>query len=394
MRRLENHDGICLGKYAGRIITMKSDYFSYELLKEDKKTGARAGLLHTPHGDIETPIFMPVGTNSAVKMMTNDHLKDTGAQIILGNSYHLSLRPGTKLIKEFGGLHKWMNWDKPILTDSGGFQVFSLADLRNISEDGVRFKDAKTGSEYFINPEISMEIQQDLGADIAMAFDECAPYPCTYEEAKLAMERTHRWLERCFKAHTRDDQALFPIVQGAFYDDLRKESARVISTFDAVGYAIGGVSVGEPADVKNHFVGLTAPLLPREKPRYLMGVGTPEDLLDGILRGVDMFDCVLPTRNARHGSFFTSEGRKIIKNKEFERDASPLDSNCNCYACRNHTKAYIRHLYRAGESTAAILLSIHNIQFLIDLVKEARKAILEDRYEEFYNERMKKLFSK
>ncbi len=371
---------------------MKSDYFSYELLKEDKKTGARAGLLHTPHGDIETPIFMPVGTNSAVKMMTNDHLKDTGAQIILGNSYHLFLRPGNKLIKEFGGLHKWMNWDKPILTDSGGFQVFSLADLRNITEDGVKFKDAKTGTEYFINPEISMEIQQDLGADIAMAFDECAPYPCTYEEAKTAMERTHRWLERCFKAHTRDNQALFPIVQGAFYDDLRQESARVISTFDAVGYAIGGVSVGEPADVKNHFVELTAPLLPRLKPRYLMGVGTPEDLLDGILRGVDMFDCVLPTRNARHGSFFTTEGRKIIKNKEFEKDASPLDTECNCYACKNHTKAYIRHLYRAGEATAAILLSIHNIQFLINLVKEARKAILENRYQEFYTERMGKLF--
>ncbi len=370
---------------------MKSDYFSYELLKEDKKTGARAGLLHTPHGDIETPIFMPVGTNSAVKMLTNNLLKETGPQIILANSYHLSLRPGNKLIKEFGGLHKWMNWDKPILTDSGGFQVFSLADLRNITEDGVKFKDAKTGTEYFINPEISMEIQQDLGADIAMAFDECAPYPCSYEEAKAAMERTHRWLERCFKAHTRDDQALFPIVQGAFYDDLRKESAAVISTFDAVGYAIGGVSVGEPAEVKNHFVELTAPLLPRLKPRYLMGVGTPEDLLDGILRGIDMFDCVLPTRNARHGSFFTRDGRKIIKNKEFEKDATPLDSECNCYACKNHSKAYIRHLFRVGEATAAILLSIHNIQFLLDLVKDARKAILEDRYEEFYSQRMSRL---
>lgn len=371
---------------------MKSDYFSYELLNEDKKTGARAGLLHTPHGDIETPIFMPVGTNSAVKMMTGHHLRETGAQIILGNSYHLSLRPGNKLIKEFGGLHKWMNWDKPILTDSGGFQVFSLADLRNITEDGVKFKDTKTGTEYFINPEISMEIQQDLGADIAMAFDECAPYPCTYEEAKTAMERTHRWLERCFKSHTRDDQALFPIVQGAFYDDLRKESARVISSFDAVGYAIGGVSVGEPTEIKNHFVELTAPLLPRLKPRYLMGVGTPEDLLDGILRGVDMFDCVLPTRNARHGSFFTTEGRKIIKNKQFEKDSSSLDETCNCYACQNHTKAYIRHLFRVGEPTAAILMSIHNTQFLINLVKESRKAILEDRYEEFYQDRMKKLF--
>lgn len=370
---------------------MPNKFFSYELLNEDKKTGARAGLLHTPHGDIETPIFMPVGTNSTVKMMTNQHLYQTGAQIILSNSYHLFLRPGNKLIKEFGGLHKWMNWDKPMLTDSGGFQVFSLAKLRDITEDGVKFTDTKTGSKYYINPEISMEIQQDLGADIAMAFDECAPYPCTYQEAKVAMERTHRWLERCFKAHTREDQALFPIVQGAFEDDLRRESANVISSFDAVGYAIGGVSVGEPSGIKNHLVELTAPLLPRMKPRYLMGVGTPEDLLDGVLRGVDMFDCVMPTRNARHGSFFTDYGRKIIKNKEFEHDASALDENCDCYACQNHTKAYIRHLYRVGEATAAMLLSIHNTQYLINLMKEARKAILENRYEEFYNERMKNL---
>lgn len=369
----------------------KSDFFSYELLNEDKNTGARAGILHTPHGDIETPIFMPVGTNSAVKMMTNHHLYETGAQIILSNSYHLFLRPGNKLIKEFGGLHKWMNWDKPILTDSGGFQVFSLAKLRDITEDGVKFTDTKTGSKYYINPEISMEIQQDLGADIAMAFDECAPYPCSYQQAKEAMERTHRWLERCFKAHTRENQALFPIVQGAFEDDLRKESANVISSFDAVGYAIGGVSVGEPADIKNHLVELTAPLLPRLKPRYLMGVGTPEDLLDGVLRGVDMFDCVMPTRNARHGSFFTHEGRKIIKNKEFEHDASPLDPMCDCYACENHTRAYIRHLYRVGEATAATLLSIHNTQFLINLMKNARKAILENRYDEFYRENIKYL---
>ena len=364
-------------------------FFSYELQKEDKETGARAGVLHTPHGDIETPIFMPVGTNSAVKMMTNHHLKETGAQIILSNSYHLFLRPGHKLIKEFGGLHKWMNWDKPILTDSGGFQVFSLAKLRDITEDGVKFKDTKTGSSYYINPEISMEIQQDLGADIAMAFDECAPYPCSYDEAKKAMERTHRWLDRCFKAHTREDQALFPIVQGAFEDDLRKESARVISSYDAVGYAIGGVSVGEPPEIKNHLVELTAPLLPKYKPRYLMGVGTPEDLLDGVLRGVDMFDCVMPTRNARHGSFFTDSGRKIIKNKEFEYDHSPLDSNCDCYACKNHSRAYIRHLYRVGEANSAILLSIHNTQFLINLMKQARAAIFEDRFREFYVSKMK-----
>ena len=372
----------------------EDEFFKYELTHVCKQTGARTGVFTTPHGVIKTPIFMPVGTNSAVKTLTCDQVADTGAQIILANSYHLYLRAGTKRIRDFGGIHGWMNWHKPVLTDSGGFQVFSLAHLRKITEDGVEFRDPKDGKKHFISPEVSMEIQQDIGADIMMAFDECAPYPCDYDTAKKAMERTHRWLERCFKAKTNPRQALFPIVQGAFYDDLRQESARVISSFDAVGYAIGGVSVGEPADVKNHFVELTAPLLPRLKPRYLMGVGTPEDLLDGILRGIDMFDCVLPTRNARHGSFFTHEGRKIIKNKEFEKDSTPLDINCSCYACRNHTKAYIRHLYRAGEATAAILLSIHNIQFLIDLVKEARKAILEDRYEEFYSESMHKLFPK
>ena len=361
------------------------EYFNYELLHECKKTGARAGVLHTPHGDIETPVFMPVGTNSTVKMLTNHHLEQTGAQIILANSYHLYLRAGTELIKSFGGIHDWMNWHKPILTDSGGFQVFSLSNLRKITEDGVTFKDAKDGKEHYINPEISMQIQEDIGADIIMAFDECAPYPCSHAEAKIAMERTHRWLERCFKAHKNPAQALFPIVQGAFYDDLREESAKVIASYDAVGYAIGGVSVGEPSDMKNHIVEITAPLLPKDKPRYLMGVGTPEDLLDGIFRGIDMFDCVLPTRNARHGSFFTYEGRKIIKNKEFEKDSEPLDKNCNCYACKNHSRAYIRHLYRCDEATAAILMSIHNIQFLIDFVQNARKAILKDEFDVFFS---------
>ena len=364
-------------------------HFSFELLKECKKTGARAGLLHTPHGDIPTPIFMPVGTNSAVKMITNHHLKETNPKIILSNSYHLFLRPGNKLIKEFGGLHKWMNWDRPILTDSGGFQVFSLSNLRNITEDGVKFKDAKTGSSYYMNPEISMEVQQDLGSDIAMAFDECAPYGCTYEEAKKAMERTHRWLERCVEVHTREDQALFPICQGAFWEDLRTESAKFVSQIDAVGFAIGGLSVGEPEDLKDHYVKFTAPLLPREKPRYLMGVGTPEDLLKGVSFGVDMFDCVLPTRNARHGSFFTHEGKKIIKNKEFEKDSKPLDSKCDCYACQNHSRAYIRHLFRVGEANAAILLSIHNTRFLLKLMEEMRQSILNDEFSEFYKEHLK-----
>jgi len=361
-------------------------FFSYKLEKTCSKTRARAGILTTPHGIIETPVFMPVGTNSAVKTLVNSQVKDTKAQIILSNSFHLFLRPGHKLIEKAGGLHKWMNWDKPILTDSGGFQVFSLADIRKIQEDGVEFQDPKSGARHFINPEISMEIQEALGADITMAFDECAPYPCDYEHAKAAMERTHRWLERCFAAKKRSDVALFPIVQGAFYDDLRAESAKVISSYGAAGYAIGGVSVGEPAEMKNHIVEITAPLLPENKPRYLMGVGTPQDLLDGIKRGIDMFDCVMPTRIARHGSFFMKNARGIITNKAFEDDFSPLVEGCQCYTCQNHTKAYIRHLFRAQEATAATLLSIHNIHFLVNLMQEARQAILEDRFDEFYNE--------
>ena len=364
----------------------EKDYFNYELVHTCRQTGARAGILTTPHGQIMTPIFMPVGTNSTVKTLTCDQIEDTEAQIILANSYHLYLRAGTKLIKQFGGIHGWMNWHKPVLTDSGGFQVFSLSKLNRITEDGVEFIDAKDGSKHFINPEVSMEIQQDIGADIIMAFDQCAPYPCDYDTAKHAMERTHRWLERCFKAKTNPKQALFPIVQGAFYDDLRAESAKVISSYDAVGYAIGGLSVGEDKATMNHFVEYTAPLLPNNKPRYLMGVGTPEDLLDGIKRGIDMFDCVLPTRNARHGSFFTWNGKKNIKNKEFYDDSRPLVEGCNCYACKNHSRAYIRHLWRCGEATAATLLSIHNIKFLIDFSQKCRQAILEDRFGDFYNE--------
>lgn len=372
----------------------KSDFFKFELLKKSKTTKARAGIFHTPHGDIKTPVFMPVGTNSAVKMLTNYHLNETNAQIILSNSYHLFLRPGHKVIKEAGGLHKWMDWNKPILTDSGGFQVFSLAHLRKITEDGVNFKDPKTGNSYYINPEISMEIQQDLGPDIAMAFDECSPYPCSYEQAKSAMERTHRWLERCFASHKKDNQALFPIVQGAFFDDLRKESANVVSSFEAVGYAIGGVSVGEPADIKNYYTNFVTDFLPEDKPRYLMGVGTPEDLLEIFARGIDMCDCVLPTRNARHGSFFTGVGKKIIKNKEFEKDFSPLDEECDCFSCRHHSRAYIRHLFREGEANAAILLSIHNIRYLVKLSEMIHEAILNDTFDDLYNERLKNYLKK
>lgn len=370
---------------------MGNEFFSYELVHECKQTGARAGILNTPHGSILTPIFMPVGTNSAVKTLTTDQIVDTGAQIMLSNSYHLYLRADSKRIKRFGGIHNWMNWHKPVLTDSGGFQVFSLSHLNKIGEDGVEFRDPKNGQKHFINPEVSMEIQQDIGADIIMAFDQCAPFPCDYETAKKAMERTHRWLERCFKAKTNPRQALFPIVQGAFYDDLRRESASVISSYDAVGYAIGGLSVGETKDIMNHFVEFTAPLLPNNKPRYLMGVGTPEDLLDGIKRGVDMFDCVLPTRNARHGSFFTWSGKSNIKTQQYADDSRPLVEGCDCYACKNHSRAYIRHLWRCGESTASTLLSIHNIKFLVDFSQKCRQAILEDRFGDFYNEHYKNL---
>ncbi len=365
--------------------------FKYELIKECPETKARAGVFHTPHGIIETPVFMPVGTNSSVKMMTGHHLKETNASIILSNAYHLYLRPGHKLVEKAGGLHKWMNWDKPILTDSGGFQVFSLAHLNDITEDGVKFKDPKGGDVHFMTPELSMEVQNSLGADIIMAFDECAPYPCSYELAKESMERTHRWLDRCIKSHKRSDQALFPIVQGSVYDDLRIESAKVIASHESHGYAIGGVSVGESRKEKNRIVDLTAPLLPNNKPRYLMGVGTPEDLLDGVLRGIDMFDCVLPTRNARHGSFLTDNGRGVIKNKEFEEDFGSLMPGCDCYACKNHTRAYIRHLFRVKEATASILMSIHNIHYLVNLMKRARQAIIEDRFHEFYVEKLQGL---
>ncbi len=359
------------------------DYFNFELVKKDINTNARAGVFKTPHGIIKTPVFMPVGTNSAVKMLTMDQVLNTNAQIILNNSYHMYLRAGCELIKKAGGLHQWQNWHKPILTDSGGFQIFSLSKLRKITEEGVYFSDPKNGSKHFISPEISMQIQEDLGADIIMAFDECAPYPCDYTHAKDAMERTHRWLKRCFEAHKNPRQALFPIVQGAFFEDLRKEAANIVSSFDAAGYAIGGVSVGEPVEIKNKIVEYTAPLLPDDKPRYLMGVGTPIDLINGVKYGVDMFDCVLATRNARHGTFFTYSGNKIIKNKEFEEDFTPLDKNCNCYTCQNHTRAYIRHLYRTGEATAATLLSIHNIHFLVNLMEKIRKSIIEGNFKEY-----------
>lgn len=364
--------------------------FSYEVIKECPHTSARVGKLHTPHGTIDTPIFMPVGTLATVKAITPRDLKEIEAQIILSNTYHLYLRPGHKLIKEAGGLHNFMNWDKPILTDSGGFQVFSLGDLRTIKEEGVTFKSHLDGSTHFISPEKAVEIQNALGSDIIMAFDECAPYPCSYEEADKAVERTTRWLKRCINAHNRDDQALFGIIQGNVYPELRKKSAEGILAHDLPGYAIGGLSVGEPKDLMYDMLDVTVPLMPKSKPRYLMGVGTPDCLLEGVLRGVDMFDCVLPTRIARNGTVMTSQGKLVVRNAAYERDFSPLDPECDCYACTNFTRAYIRHLIKAGEILASILTSIHNLRFLIKLMENIRAAILEDRFLEFKNEFFRK----
>ncbi len=366
--------------------------FEYTLLKTDGQ--ARAGTFVTPHGIVETPVFMPVGTHSTVKTLTFDQVRALEAQVVLGNAYHLYLRPGHEIIKQAGGLHGWTGWEKPMLTDSGGFQVFSLTRLRKIKEEGVSFRDPITGQSHFINPEKSMEIQNALGADIIMAFDECPPYPATYEYAKQSMEMTHRWLERCFQAHQRkSDQALFPIVQGSTFEDLRTESVRFATQFDAHGFAIGGVSVGESKEWVHRVVEFTAPQLPAEKPRYLMGVGTPEDLLDSIAMGIDMFDCVNPTRVGRHGSFFRSTGRRNIKNAGFDGNFGPLEEGCDCYTCQSHHVAYVRHLMKIKEASGATLVSIHNIRFLIRLVEEARQAILAGNFQSFYNERRSMLMT-
>ena len=337
-------------------------------------------MLHTPHGDIETPIYMPVGTAACVKAMTSREMEEIGTQILLSNTYHLHLRPGEALVGEAGGLHTFMDWHKPILTDSGGFQVFSLAGIRTIKEEGVTFQSHLDGSRHFIGPEESMDIQQTLGADIAMAFDVCSPYPCDYDTAKINMERTHRWAQRCKAHHTRADQALFGIVQGAFYKDLRIESAKALADMDFVGYGIGGLSVGEPKPVMYEMLEEIEPYMPREKPRYLMGVGTPDCLLEGVLRGIDMFDCVLATRIARNGTVLTSKGRVVIKNAQYAHDFGPMDEECDCYACRHYSRAYVRHLFKAGEITAGRLASIHNLRFLIRMMEQIRQAIAEDRF--------------
>ena len=359
----------------------------YELLYKDKRTKARRGRITTPHGVIETPVFMPVGTQATVKAMKPEDVRNTGAQIILANTYHLFLRPGSDIVREAGGLHRFMNWDGPILTDSGGFQVFSLGHMNKITEEGVRFSSHIDGSKKMLSPEISMQVQNDLGSDIMMAFDECAPPQSTRAYIEKSQEMTTRWLERCIAAHKNPDrQALFGIMQGGFFRDLREKSADAITAFDLPGYAIGGISVGE---TKEEYIGVLeyAPdMLPENKPRYVMGIGTPDYIFEAVEHGVDMFDCVEPTRIARHGVAMTSHGRINIKNAKFQRDFGPLDPECDCYACRHYSRAYLRHLFKAGETMSNMLLSEHNLRFLSKLSEDIRKSIEEDRFPEFKEE--------
>jgi len=367
----------------------------YELIKECKQSGARLGRLHTPRGIINTPIFMPVGTAATVKAMTPEELKDMNAEIILSNTYHLYLRPGHELIEKAGGLHKFMNWDRPILTDSGGFQVFSLGDLRKITEEGVEFRSHIDGSKHFLSPEKATEIQNALGSDIMMAFDECAPYPADHDYVKKSLERTTRWAKRCKDAHKNPEkQALFGIVQGGMYKDLREQSVKELLELDFPGYSVGGLSVGEPKELMNEVLDYTVPLLPKDKPRYLMGVGSPDALIDGVIRGIDMFDCVLPTRIARNGTAMTSQGKVVIKNAKYFDDFSPLDPECDCYTCRNYTKSYIRHLFKANEILSSRLLTTHNLYFLINLMKDVRQAIMDDRLLDFKEEFFARYYGK
>ena len=359
----------------------------YELIHECKQSGARYGKLHTPHGVIETPVFMPVGTLATVKTLSPEEVKEMGAKIILANTYHLWLQPGEGIVEEAGGLHQFENWDGTILTDSGGFQVFSLSNLRKIEEEGVTFRDHRNGAKLFMSPEISIGVQNALGADIIMSFDECPPYPATEEYMQTSVDRTLRWAERGLKAHKKaDTQALFGIVQGGSHAHIREYCAKRMVDMDFPGYSIGGVSVGEPKDVARKMVDYTIPFLPKDKPRYLMGVGSPYDLIDGAISGVDMFDCVLPTRIARHGTAMTSGGRVVIKNKAFERDFTPLDPECGCYTCQNYTRAYVRHLIKANETFGQRLVSYHNLYFLIELMENVREAIRNDRLLDFKEE--------
>ncbi len=360
---------------------------TFELKHKDKNSKARLGKITLPHGEIETPVFMPVGTAATVKALKPEDVEELGAEIILSNTYHLYLRPGHEVIREAGGLHNFMNWNKPILTDSGGFQVFSLGDMRKITEEGVEFRSFIDGSKHILTPEKSIEVQTSLGSDIMMAFDECIPYPADREYVKRSLERTTRWLERCVKAQKdTEKQALFGIMQGGMYPDLRRESARQILEFDLPGYAIGGLSVGEPREVMCEILDECVDELPENKPRYLMGIGSPDYIFEAVERGIDMFDCVLPTRIARNGTAMTSKGRVNIKNAKYEKDFTPLDHDCDCYTCRNYSRAYLRHLFKSNEILSSTLLSTHNLHFLVNTVKKIRESIKENRFLEYKKE--------
>ena len=365
---------------------MNNEYFSYETKHVCKQSGARIGVFHTPHGDIETPVFMPVGTQATVKTLTPEELERANAQIILSNTYHLYLRPGEQIVKQAGGLHKFMAWNKPILTDSGGFQVFSLADFRKLDEKGATFKSHLDGSTHFISPEKAIQIENDLGADIIMAFDQCTPYGVDYNQAKKALDLTNKWLERCYNAHKNPYQALFPIVQGNFYKDLRTKAVKDALPFVKHGIAIGGLSVGEPKPVMYEMLDHLKDQLPNDVPHYLMGVGSPDCIIESVIRNIDMMDCVLPTRIARNGTAFTSKGKVIVKNGKYKQDFTPLDDECDCYCCTHYTKAYLRHLLNTNEILGGRMLSLHNITYLTHLMEQIKQAIREDRLLDFRKE--------
>lgn len=358
----------------------------FESLRQDPRCGARLGLIKTPHGEIRTPAFMPVGTQGTVKAMLPEQIRSLGADIILGNTYHLYLRPGHQLIASLGGLHIFMNWQGPILTDSGGFQIYSLAALAKITDEGASFQSHIDGSRHFLTPEKVVEIQEALGSDIMMCLDECVAYPADREKIQTALDRTSIWAKRCRKSRKNPDQALFGIVQGGFYPDLRRQAVEEIAAIGFDGYAIGGVSVGEPKEVMMDILAQTAPLLPQDHPRYLMGVGTPEDIVEGVYRGIDMFDCVMPTRSARNGLLFTNEGKVVIRNARYREDSSPIDSACDCYTCRNYSRAYLRHLFVAGEILAMTLNTIHNLRYYMRLMERMRDSIEKSRFLEFRRE--------
>lgn len=371
-----------------------SGSLSFKIINKDKKSRARRGQITTCHGTIETPVFMPVGTQATVKAMKPEDVANTGAEIILGNTYHLYLRPGADIIREAGGLHRFMNWEHCILTDSGGYQVFSLGKFRKISEEGVKFKSYLDGSSHMMRPEDSIMVQTALGSDIMMAFDECIPYPADRDYTHASLERTTRWLARCVDAwQTRENQALFGIMQGGMYKDLRELSAKEIIEFDLPGYAIGGLSVGEPKEQFLEVLDYSADLLPQDKPRYLMGVGTPDYLFEGVECGIDMFDCVLPTRLARHGVAMTSHGNISIKNQEHERSFEALDSECDCYTCRNYSRAYLRHLFKSEEILSSMLLSEHNIHFLVSTMGKIRESIEQGNFSEYKREFYEKYYN-